>query len=254
MSLRRAAVLMPLLASLACDSSPPAAKAPADAELPRAAPNVLYAIGAAMADQVKDYHLDETEVRELARGLTDGALGKASADVRSDQVGAKVNEFHEARMKELARREELAGAFLLEQAAREPGAMKTEGGAILKVIETGSGAKPKFYDFVNVNYQGKLRDGSVFLSNEGKPPERSKLGMSTRCWQEALGAVSAGSRIQLVCPPALSYGWGGWPDVVPGGAVLSYDLELVSVEPQEPPSNWQPDWDISPKDPVPVSK
>jgi FKBP-type peptidyl-prolyl cis-trans isomerase len=242
MSLRRVAALVPVFVALACDPAPPAADAPADTEdLPRAAPNVLYAMGAVLADQVKDYRLDEAEVRELARGLTDEVLGKTSVELRSADMGTKVSEFHEVRMKELARREELAGAFLLEQAEREPGAVKTEGGAVLQVIEPGSGAKPRIIDFVTVNHKGTLRDGRVFFTNEGKPPERSQLGVNTRCWQEALGQVSAGARIHFVCPPALNYGWGGWPGVVPGGAVLSYDVELVSIEPKEPPPNWTGD-------------
>jgi FKBP-type peptidyl-prolyl cis-trans isomerase len=244
MKLRSAAALVPVLASLACDAPPPAAEAPGaeaaapEGELPRAGPNVLYAIGAVLAEQVKDYRLDEAEAREVARGMIDAALGKATPELRGGEMGAQVNEFHEKRLQELARREELAGAFLLEAAEREPGAVKTEGGAIVQVHDAGSGAKPKLYDFVSVNYQGKLRDGSVFFTNEGKPPERSQLGVNTRCWQQALGGVAAGARIHVVCPPALNYGWGGWPGVVPGGAVLSYDLELVSVEPQPRPPNW----------------
>jgi len=241
MSLRRLTALVPVLVALACDSAPPAADAPqaGASDLPQAAPGVLYAIGSVIADQVKEYHLDEAEARELARGLTDAVLGKVGPELRSQEMGAKVSEFHEARLKELARREELAGAFLLEEAGREPGVVKTEGGAVMKVIEAGSGPKPRLYDVVAVNHQGKLRDGTVFNSNEGQPPEKSQLGVNTRCWQQSLGAVAAGARVHVVCPPALNYGWGGWPGVVPGGAVLSYDLELVSVEPKEPPPGWR---------------
>ena len=243
MSIKRMAALVPALVSLACDPAPPAG-APADAgDLPRAEPGVLHAMGAYLAEEVKAYHLDEDEARELARGLSDAALGKTTAAVNSEEMQAKVYAFHEARLKEFARREELAGAFLLEQAEREPGVVKTRDGAMLKVIEPGSGPRPKLYDFVNVNFEGKLRDGMVFHTNEGKPPEKSKLGVNTRCWQEALRTVGAGARVQIVCPPALGFGWGGWPGTVPGGAVLSYEFELVSIEAQPPPPNWKDDWD-----------
>ena len=125
---------------------------------------------------------------------------------------------------------------MLEQAAREPGAVKTESGMVLRVIEPGSGPSRQAL---------RLRDGQLSrhaarrhacsTRNEGKPPAKSQLGATTRCWQEALGAVAAGARLHVVCPPALGYDWGGWPGVVPGGAVLSYDLELVSIEPKPPP-------------------
>src|SRR2546422_868463 len=81
------------------------------------------------------------------------------------------------------------------------GALKTETGMVLHVIDPGSGPKPTLFDYVSLNYQGTLRDGSVFYSNQGKPPERSQLGVNTRCWQEALGAVAAGARLHVVCPP-----------------------------------------------------
>jgi len=250
MSLRRIATLVPVLVCLAC-ASVPRGEAPADAnDLQRAKPGVLYAIGAALGDHVKDYHLDEDEVSEIARGMTDAALGKPTAAMRTEEIGAQVNEFHETRLKEVARREELAGAFLLEQAAREPGAVETESGMVLRVIEPGTGPKPTIFDLVTVNYRGTLRDGSVFFTNEGKPPEQSQLGVNTRCWQDALAEVAAGARVHVVCPPSLSYGWGGWPGVVPGGAVLSYDLELVSVERKAPPPNWQRDWDAKPQPPI----
>lgn len=256
MSLRRAAVIVTVLLPVACDAPPPVDDSPAAkaSDLPQAAPNVLYAIGAALAEQVKSYQLDEAEAREIARGLTDATLGKVGDEVRSSEMGARVKEFHEARLQELARREELAGAYLIEQAAREPGALKTESGAILHVIEPGSGAKPNPYDLVFLNHEGKLRDGSVFRTNQGSPPEKGKLGTHTRCWQEALTAVAAGGRVRVVCPPAISYGWGGWPGVVPGGSVLRYELELVSVEPLERPADWQPDWSIDPPTPIAASQ
>jgi FKBP-type peptidyl-prolyl cis-trans isomerase len=241
MSRCRLAAVAPVLVSLACASAPPAEGPAAAGGLPRAAPGVLYSIGASLGEEVQTYQLDEGEAREVARGMSDAALGKPTGAERTEEVAVHVGEFHEARLKELARREELAGGFLLEQAEREPGAVKTEGGAVLKVIEPGSGPKPTIFDFVTFNYSGTLRDGSVFYTNQGKPAERSQLGVNTRCVQEAFGAVAAGARVHVVCPPALNYGWGGWPRVVPGGAVLSYDLELVSIEPHAPPPNWKGD-------------
>jgi FKBP-type peptidyl-prolyl cis-trans isomerase FkpA len=250
MSRSRLAAVAPVLVSLACASAPPAEGPAAAGGLPRAAPGVLYSIGASLGEEVQTYQLDEGEVREVARGMSDAALGKPTGAERTEEVAVHVGEFHEARLKELARREELAGGFLLEQAEREPGAVKSETGMVLRVIEPGSGPKPTIFDYVSVNWKGTLRDGSAFLSNEGKPPERSQLGVNTRCWQEALADVAAGARLHVVCPPELSYGWGGWPGMVPGGAVLSYDLELVSIEQRPPPPNWQPDWDVKPQPPI----
>jgi FKBP-type peptidyl-prolyl cis-trans isomerase FkpA len=250
MSLCRVIALAPVFVSLACATAPQAEVPAAAGELPRAAPGVLYAMGAGLGDQLQAYHFDEAESREVARGLSDAALGKPTAAQRTEEIAVKIGEFHQARLEELARREEIAGAYLLEQAAHEPGAVKTETGMVLRVIAPGSGPKPTIFDIVEVNYRGTMRDGSVFYTNEGKPPDKSQLGVTTRCWQYALGEVAAGARVHVVCPPELSYGAGGWPGVVPGGAVLTYDLELVSVEPRSPPPNWQPEWDVAPQPPL----
>ncbi|HKA16003.1 MAG TPA: FKBP-type peptidyl-prolyl cis-trans isomerase [Myxococcota bacterium] len=236
---RRIATLGPLLASLAC-AGPPRADGWQETDLPRADPGVLYAIGASLGKQVKDYHLDEEEAREVARGMLDETRGRSYTGMRTEGTSDQIADFNERRLQELARREELAGAPALESAAREPGAVKTESGMVLQVLDKGSGEAPTIFDYVTINYHGTLRDGNVFWSNRGQAPYRVQLGTTTRCWQEAFAAVAPGARLHVVCPPSLNYGWGGWPGVVPGGAVLSYDLELLSVEPHAPPPNWSP--------------
>src|SRR5258706_3549177 len=208
---------------LAC-ASPTAVASRDAADLPRAEPGVLYAIGASLGTQVKDYRLTEDEAHEVARGLLDSTLQRPYAGTLTDEPPGLVSQFHEQRMKELARREEVAGAPLLAAALREPSAVKTETGMVLQVIERGSGPSPTIFDYVTIRYHGVLRDGTVFHSNRDKKPERVELGTTTRCWQEAFGAVGVGARLHVVCPPDLNYGWGGWARVVPGGAVLTYDL------------------------------
>jgi FKBP-type peptidyl-prolyl cis-trans isomerase FkpA len=223
--------------ALACAGTAPTRRDVAD--LPRAEPGVLYAIGASFGAQVKDYRLSEDEALEVERGMLDSALQRPYAGVLTDDTADQVRVFHETRTKALAGREAAQGAPLLEAALRAPGAVKTESGIVLQVIERGSGPSPTIFDYVTINYHGTLRDGTVFYSNRGKAPERQQLGTTTRCWQEALGAVAAGARLHVVCPPEVSYGWGGWPGLVPGGAVLTYDLELISIEPTPPPPNWK---------------
>jgi FKBP-type peptidyl-prolyl cis-trans isomerase FkpA len=232
MTARAFAPLILLLTSLACAGKPP----PPENELPPAGPGVLYWIGANLGAQIAQYELDDDEAREVARGLIDTVRHKPYAVPVAPDLPALVTAFDEQRTQELARREEQAGAPVLEAAAREPGAVKTESGMILRVIEKGSGPSPTIWDIVRINYHGTLRDGTVFYSNRGQEPLRVKLGTTTRCWQEAFGAVAAGARIHVVCPPALGgYGSSGG-EGVKGGAVLTYELELLSVEPMpEPP-------------------
>src|SRR5262245_7874119 len=122
MKARAIALLVPTLGALACVNAAPAP----DEELPRAGPGALYAIGASLGDEIASYELDEDEAREVARGVADAAQRKPYAAPHTPETAGLVSEFHEHRLQALARREEQAGAPLLEAALREPGAVKTD--------------------------------------------------------------------------------------------------------------------------------
>ena len=235
-----------LIAAVACAHQggapePVTATAPTANGFTRADAGVLYAIGDSLGDQVKAYDLDADEAQEVARGLVDHALRRPYAGPRYDELSDRVAAFHQLRSQEVARREELAGAPALAKALSEPGAVKTESGMILNVLDPGSGEPPAIFDTVTVEFEGRLRDGTVFDTSRGKRPAVAQLGTMNRCWQESLGSVGVGARLHVACPPSLGYGWGGWPGVVPGGGVLIYELELIRVEPGPPPKGYQRD-------------
>jgi FKBP-type peptidyl-prolyl cis-trans isomerase FkpA/FKBP-type peptidyl-prolyl cis-trans isomerase FklB len=56
-------------------------------------------------------------------------------------------------------------AAWLEKTAQEDGAIQTSSGLLYKVIKAGNGAKPGPTDTVEVHYEGKLIDGTIFDSS-----------------------------------------------------------------------------------------
>ena len=77
----------------------------------------------------------------------------------------KAAEIIQARQKIKDEEAAAAGAEALKAAAAEEGATQTDSGLVIKILEEGSGDSPAASDTVEVNYEGKLIDGTIFDSS-----------------------------------------------------------------------------------------
>jgi FKBP-type peptidyl-prolyl cis-trans isomerase FkpA len=120
----------------------------------------------------------------------------------------------------------------LEKAASQPGAVKTGSGLVYREIRAGSGGSPTATDTVEVNYRGTLVDGTEFDSSykRGEPISFPLNGVIP-CWTEGLQKMKVGGKSQLVCPSAIAYKDAGSPPVIPGGATLVFEVELLAIGP-----------------------
>ncbi len=109
---------------------------------------------------------------------------------------------------------------------------KTASGLQLIAIENGSGAMAQRGQVVRVHYTGYLTDGTKFDSSvdHGEPFE-FPLGMGRVIpgWDEALALMRVGDKRRLIIPPELGYGSRGAGRVIPPGATLVFDVELLAV-------------------------
>lgn len=122
-----------------------------------------------------------------------------------------------------------SGAYL-ERAASEPGAVKTSSGLIFRELSAGSGASPAATDVVKVNYRGTLTDGTEFDSSyKRNEPIEFPLNQVIPCWTEGVQRMKVGGKARLVCPSGIAYGDAGRPPVIPGGATLVFEIELLDV-------------------------
>jgi FKBP-type peptidyl-prolyl cis-trans isomerase FkpA len=117
----------------------------------------------------------------------------------------------------------------LDQAAAEPGAVKTSSGLVYRVITAGSGASPKATDTVKVHYRGTLTNGKEFDSSYGHAPAEFPLNMVIPCWTEGVQLMKVGGKSRLVCPSNIAYGERGAPPDIPGGATLVFEIELLGI-------------------------
>ncbi|HYZ16803.1 MAG TPA: FKBP-type peptidyl-prolyl cis-trans isomerase [Candidatus Acidoferrum sp.] len=100
-------------------------------------------------------------------------------------------------------------------------------------LVVGKGPLPKAGQTVVVQYVGTFPDGKKFDSSRDRnQPFEFPLGehQVISCWDEGVATMHVGGRRKLICPPALAYGDQGAGGVIPPGATLDFDVELLGVK------------------------
>jgi len=122
----------------------------------------------------------------------------------------------------------------LEANGKKPGVVTTGSGLQYNVIREAKGPRPARSDVVLVHYEGRLVDGTVFDSSyKRNQPAAFPLDQVIPAWTEGVQLMPTGSKYHFVVPPSLGYGARGAGDVIPAGAVLEFDIELLAVRPAE---------------------
>lgn len=199
------------------------------AELADDEQKTIYAIGVAISQNLGAFALSDSELEILKSGLSDGVL-KQPLKVDMQTYGPKIQQLAQARIGAAAEKEKKAGAEFAVKAAAEPGAEKTESGAVVKIIKQGSGPTPTAADKVKVHYQGTLTDGTIFDSSikRGEPITFPLNGV-IKCWTEGVQKIKVGGKAQLVCPSEIAYGERGSPPLIKPGATLIFEVELLDI-------------------------
>ena len=112
----------------------------------------------------------------------------------------------------------------------------TASGLQYRVIEEGQGASPAETDIATFDYEGRLADGTVFDSSEGKGPAQIPVFGVVPGFAEGLQLMNKGAHYRFRLPPELGYGEQGAPPAIPPGATIEFDVTLRdfrSLTPQE---------------------
>ena len=119
----------------------------------------------------------------------------------------------------------------LQENARLDGVISLASGLQYKVIKEGNGNSPGPTDSVTVHYRGYLIDGKEFDSSyqRGKPAT-FPVNRVIKGWAEALQLMKEGAKWVLYIPPELGYGSRGMGSTIPGDSVLTFDVELLTVQ------------------------
>jgi FKBP-type peptidyl-prolyl cis-trans isomerase FkpA len=96
----------------------------------------------------------------------------------------------------------------------------------------GTGPRAKPGDSVSVHYTGWLKSGQKFDSSHDRgQPLVFPLGKGRviKGWDEGVATMKIGGKRTLLIPPQLGYGDRGAGGVIPPGATLLFEVELVGV-------------------------
>ena len=107
-------------------------------------------------------------------------------------------------------------------------------GLIVEELIVGDGDEAQDYSKVVVNYTGTLEDGSIFDSSlkPGRESFTFTLGVGSviKGWDLGVKGMKVGGKRKLTIPADLGYGDKGAGNVIPPGATLIFEVELLEVE------------------------
>jgi FKBP-type peptidyl-prolyl cis-trans isomerase len=102
---------------------------------------------------------------------------------------------------------------------------------VIEDIEIGDGEEALPNSLITVHYTGTLTDGSKFDSSLEGEPFTVPLGQGNviKGWDEGIVGMKVGGKRRLTIPADLAYGDQGSPPVIPPGATLVFEIELLEV-------------------------
>lgn len=147
----------------------------------------------------------------------------------------------EKKLAEAAAQEKEAAKLSLEAARDERieefvasvggGFTATDSGLRYKFTVRGNGSLPSITDSVEVHYEGKLLDGTVFDSSYSRG-QTVTFGVTQVIpgWTEALQLMPKGSDAQIIVPSELAYGDAGAGAVIGPNEDLYFRVELIDIK------------------------
>lgn len=116
----------------------------------------------------------------------------------------------------------------------------------LKIVDVkvGTGAEAKPGEMMRVHYTGWLEDGTKFDSSlDRNEPFEFPLGQGyvIQGWDKGVNGMKVGGIRRLFIPAQYGYGDRGAGSVIPPGATLIFEIQLLGVTDQ---GQWKVDQDV----------
>jgi FKBP-type peptidyl-prolyl cis-trans isomerase len=177
---------------------------------------------------------DDIDLELFFRGVNDYLEGKCALGQRT------VRNYLQTYINEVNPQKALVNANeYLENIAKQEGVKRTASGLLYEIVIPGNRNKRAVLDtdLVRINYEGKLRNGTVFDSTfDRNESEQFALNQRIKGFAEGIKLIGEGGVIKLWIPPHLGYGRHGiYGGIVGPNQALAYTITLISVTPTPEP-------------------
>ncbi len=175
----------------------------------------------------EDTTLNTKLVRQILNSTLDGDTSVISASKADSLLQDFLTSLAERHATKIRKKNT---AYLDSVAKHDKAVQTTASGLMYKIVREGTGVSPKSTDMVEVHYEGKLIDGTVFDSSYKRgEPAKFQLDRVIAGWTEGLQLMKEGGEAILYIPYNLGYGEHGVGQDIPPYAALIFRVELLSV-------------------------
>lgn len=166
------------------------------------------------------------DVKEFTRGVSEALLGTPTA-----LAPAEVDSILKRQERHIAENYRVQSEQFMQTNGHLNGVKTTESGLQYRILTEGNGAVATDTSSVEVHYEGKLIDGTVFDSSyKRNKPATFRPTDVIKGWTEALKMMPEGSVWEIYVPWQLAYGERGAQGRIPPYSALIFKIELLKVK------------------------
>ena len=190
-----------------------------------------YAMGMSVGKFYKQQGLTSIKTNLMLKGIGDAMNDKSKPVMDEMQCNMVMQSYLTEQKAKKSNASKMAGQRFMDSIAKQPGVVKLPSGLQYKVLKAGSETEhPKITDTVKFHYKGSLADGTEFDNSYTRgEPLIHPVSQLVPGWTEALQLMTPGSKWILYIPSSLGYGDQGAGDVIPPGATLVFEVELLEI-------------------------
>ena len=189
-----------------------------------------YAMGLFVANVFKQQGISKINSAIVTRAINDAQSGKPLLMTEMQVNNCMMTYIGKQQMMKSKPNIEACDNFLASNKTKT-GVATTASGLQYEVLRQGNGPKPSATDTVTVNYKGSLLNGQVFDDSYSRGEAATfPLNRVIPGWTEGVQLMPVGSKYKFYIPYQLGYGTQGSEPTIPGGSLLIFEVELLSIK------------------------